>query len=77
MSLTFQLARGGLAFAMFSVLALTAWLAPSSTGSTRVILIDQAGTVVTVCPVPPPALRLALSPADLPASHRANGSCRA
>ena len=77
MSLTFQLARGGLALAMFSALAVTAWLAPSAQGSTRVILIDQAGTVTTVCPVPPPAMRLALSPADLPASHRAHGSCRA
>ena len=77
MSLSFQLARGGLALAMFFALALTAWLAPPSSGPTRVILIDQAGTVATVCPVPPPPLRLALSPADLPASHRANGSCRA
>jgi hypothetical protein len=77
MSLTFQLARGGLAIAMFSALALTALLAPSAAGPTRVILIDQAGTVVTVCPVPPPVLRLAQSPADLPASHRAHGSCRA
>ncbi|MGH8029167.1 MAG: hypothetical protein ACREO3_04435 [Arenimonas sp.] len=77
MSLTFQLARGGLALAMGFALAATAWLAPAASGSPRVILVSDAAPVVIACPVPPPVLRLALSPADLPASHRANGSCRA
>lgn len=77
MSLTFQLFRGGLAIALFAALSVTAWLAPSSQGTTRVILVSEAGTVAIACPVPPPALRLALSPADLPASHRSPGSCRA
>jgi hypothetical protein len=76
MSLTFQLARGALAIALFAALSMTAWLAPSAPGMTRVIIISGAGVAAT-CPVPPPVLRLALSPADLPASHRSPGSCRA
>jgi hypothetical protein len=77
MSLTFQLARGALALGLFVALALTAWLAPAADGSTRVILVSDAGVAVVACPIPPPALRLALSPADLPAMHRVPGSCRA
>ena len=76
MSLTFQLVRGGLALALLFALTVTAWLAPAASGSTRVILVNEAAAI-TVCPVPPRALRLALAPADLPASHRLNGSCRA
>jgi hypothetical protein len=76
MSLTFQLARGGLALALFFALSVTAWLAPAAHGPTRVIIVNDVAAT-TVCPVPPPTLRLALAPADLPPSHRANGSCRA
>jgi hypothetical protein len=77
MSLNFQLVRGGLALALLFALSVTAWLAPAAQGTTRVIILNDVAAVATVCPVPPPVLRLALSPADLPASHRANGSCRA
>jgi hypothetical protein len=77
MSLNFQLVRGVLALALLFALSVTAWLAPPASGRTRLILVNDVAAVATVCPVPPPALRLALSPADLPASHRANGSCRA
>jgi hypothetical protein len=77
MSLNFQLVRGVLALALLFALSLTAWLAPAAPGATRVIIVSDAAAATTVCPVPPPVLRLALSPADLPASHRANGSCRA
>jgi hypothetical protein len=77
MSLTFQLARGGLALALFAALSLTAWLSPAANENARVAFLSGAGAVAIACPVPPPALRLALSPADLPASHRATGSCRA
>ena len=76
MSLTFQLARGALALGLFAALALTAWLAPAANGTTRVILVSETGVAVA-CPIPPPALRLALAPADLPAMHRVTGSCRA
>lgn len=78
MSLTFQLVRGGLALALLFALSLTALIAPAADpGATRVIIMADDATVAEVCPVPPPALRLALSPADLPATHRARGSCRA
>ena len=77
MSLSVQLFRGGLAIVLFAALSVTAWLAPSSHGTTRVILVSEAGAVTIACPVLPPALRLARSPADLPVSHRAPGSCRA
>jgi hypothetical protein len=77
MSLTFQLVRGGLALALLFALSLTAWLAPAAPGATRVIIVNDVVAAATVCPVPPPVLRLALSPADLPVSHRASGSCRA
>jgi len=77
MSLTFQLARGALALGLFAALALTAWLAPAANGTARVILVSEAGVAVAACPIPPPAMRLALSPADLPAMHRMPGSCRA
>jgi hypothetical protein len=77
MSLTFQLARGVLALALFGALALTAWLSPAADSGPRVIFMSEAGAVATTCPIPPPALRLALSPADLPASPRGTGSCRA
>jgi hypothetical protein len=77
MSLNFQLVRGGLAVALLFALSVTAWLAPASRGTTRVVIFGDMAAVATVCPVPPPVLRLALSPADLPASHRSNGSCRA
>jgi hypothetical protein len=76
MSLTFQLVRGGLALALLFALSLAAWLAPAAQGTTRVIIVNDVAAA-PACPVPPPVLRLALSPADLPASHRANGSCRA
>ena len=77
MSLSFQLFRGGLAIGLFAALSVTAWLAPASQGTTRVILVSESGEVAVACPIPPPALRLALSPADLPVSHRSPGSCRA
>jgi hypothetical protein len=76
MNLTFQLARGAIALALFVAFALTAWLAPAADGAARVILVTEAG-VVAACPVPPPVMRLALSPGDLPAAHRSPGSCRA
>ena len=77
MSLTFQLARGALALALVVAMSVTALLAPASRGTTRVILISDAGATTVACPVPPPVLRLALSPTDLPVSSRSPGSCRA
>jgi hypothetical protein len=75
MSLTFQLARGGLALVLVAALSATAWLAPAARGTARVILVSDAGMIA--CPVPPPVLRLALSPADLPMSYRSPANCRA
>ena len=77
MSLTFQLIRGALALVLVAALSVTAWLAPAARGTTRVILISDADATAIACPVPPPALRLALSPGDLPLSSRSRGSCRA
>jgi hypothetical protein len=76
MNLTFQLARGAVALALFVAFALAAWLAPAADGSARVILVTEAG-VVAACPLPPPPMRLALSPGDLRAAHRQPGTCRA
>jgi hypothetical protein len=78
MSLNFQLARGGLALLALASLAAVALFAPTQAEPTRIILVTDAAPAATVaCPLPPPSLRLALAPTDLPALPRSMGACRA
>jgi hypothetical protein len=77
MTLSFQLARGAFALALMTALSLAAVLAPKDPARARLIIVTEAGTVTVACPVPPPALRLAAAPADLPALRRVIDSCRA
>src|SRR5687768_1531383 len=67
MSLTFQLARGGIALAVVVVLSAAAWLAPASSPNPRVAWIAETEAAATACPLP---LRLASAPADLPKTRR-------
>jgi hypothetical protein len=81
MSLTFQLARGGLALGLFAALTLTAWLAPRADAEAALADASLADVVAeaapAACPVVAPLIKLAAAPADLPTLRRAPGSCRA
>jgi hypothetical protein len=80
MSLNFQLARGAIALAVLALSAAAAWIAPptatAAVAAPRVVLAADEIVVLAACPLPPPALRLASAPGDLPAGLLA-GDCRA
>jgi len=73
MSLTFQLARGGIALAVVVLFSTAAWLAPAPSTHPRVAWVAQAEAVAVACPLP--VMRLASAPADLPKARRLTVNC--